>query len=335
VKPPNTQWPEEAVEALARHEFDRLERGDLRVRGGPLPWEKCEPHLREEMLTWARDALAALGPYILQRPSGLSEEERERVSKIADELVVQAMGAGYPEHENLNADAAFLRALAERTKGGDASARTPDHAESEGTRVTSPGVDDRSGAETSETSRTIYACPVGECAFFSMTAGVCERHPYPWVSLGPELVPLEVVPATELVEVRALAERPASQGPPLAQALREFDAWLSFRPEFRGALAAFRKAFGTDTSAAAIPCPDAPLCQRRQASLADAIKALDRAERAQAELVEGLGDLVEDFEFGGVTERDKDEPGVPSSVYYDCAEKLHALLSKHRAGGAS
>jgi hypothetical protein len=31
--------------------------------------------------------------------------------------------------------------------------------------------------------------------------------------------------------------------------LFEFDAWLSFRPEYREVLEAFREAFGTDTSA--------------------------------------------------------------------------------------
>lgn len=36
--------------------------------------------------------------------------------------------------------------------------------------------------------------------------------------------------------------------------LREFDAWLSFRPEFAEVMKAFRSAFGTDTSA--FPAPE-------------------------------------------------------------------------------
>lgn len=41
----------------------------------------------------------------------------------------------------------------------------------------------------------------------------------------------------------------------LASDLRDFDAWLSFRPEFAEVLRAFRRAFGTDTSAAASTQP--------------------------------------------------------------------------------
>jgi hypothetical protein len=51
----------QAIEALARFEFDRLEReSDLRPTYGPKEWEDCEPALREEMLTWARGALGAV-----------------------------------------------------------------------------------------------------------------------------------------------------------------------------------------------------------------------------------------------------------------------------------
>jgi hypothetical protein len=42
---------------------------------------------------------------------------------------------------------------------------------------------------------------------------------------------------------------------------------------------------------------------------------------------ERLNRLVADFEAGGDAERDNDEPGVASSVYYDCAAKLRAALN--------
>jgi hypothetical protein len=50
---------DQAIEAVAKFEFDRLERGDLRVHGGPLPWSKCEPALRDELLQWAKEILQA------------------------------------------------------------------------------------------------------------------------------------------------------------------------------------------------------------------------------------------------------------------------------------
>jgi hypothetical protein len=43
--------------------------------------------------------------------------------------------------------------------------------------------------------RTIYVCPEESCAYLSMTPGKCRSHPYPR-AMGPELVPLEVVPAS-------------------------------------------------------------------------------------------------------------------------------------------
>lgn len=49
---------------------------------------------------------------------------------------------------------------------------------------------------------------------------------------------------------RALNPVGTAQNPP--DTAREFDAWLSMRPEFSEVLTAFRKAFGTDTSAAAL-----------------------------------------------------------------------------------
>jgi len=69
---PNPPVPEESVEALARFEFDRLERGDLRVKGAPIPWEQAEACSRNELLDWARDALEAAAPAI-------RKQERERV----------------------------------------------------------------------------------------------------------------------------------------------------------------------------------------------------------------------------------------------------------------
>jgi hypothetical protein len=52
------------------------------------------------------------------------------------------------------------------------------------------------------------------------------------------------------------------------------------------------------------------------------------SDRTQMLSVERLEALARDFEAGGAAERDADEPGVPSSVYYDCAEKLRAALSQ-------
>ena len=50
-----------AIEALAKFEFERLEReSDLRPAGAPKTWEDCEPGLHEEMLAWARGALGAV-----------------------------------------------------------------------------------------------------------------------------------------------------------------------------------------------------------------------------------------------------------------------------------
>lgn len=50
-----------AEEALARFEFNRLEReSDLRVADGPMTWERAELGLRKEMLDWAGDALRAV-----------------------------------------------------------------------------------------------------------------------------------------------------------------------------------------------------------------------------------------------------------------------------------
>jgi len=69
-----------AVEALAKFEFERLERGDLRVKGGPVPWEKCEEALREEMLDWARDALQDVMPLLYEQ---FEEEVRERLLEKA------------------------------------------------------------------------------------------------------------------------------------------------------------------------------------------------------------------------------------------------------------
>ena len=43
----------------------------------------------------------------------------------------------------------------------------------------------------------------------------------------------------------------------LEERLVEFDAWLSFRPEFAEALTAFRKTFATDTSVSRKPSRDA------------------------------------------------------------------------------
>jgi hypothetical protein len=69
--------------------------------------------------------------------------------------------------------------------------------------------------------------------------------------------------------LRDLAERGEStEKAGLAQALREFDAWLSFRGEFREVLLAFRKAFGTDTGD---PCPNAPVCQNCISSHEDGV----------------------------------------------------------------
>lgn len=66
-------------------------------------------------------------------------------------------------------------------------------------------------------------------------------------------------------------------------------------------------------------------CEGHRAAFA----AIERAERAEAALKgyrEAVVELAHDFEIGGQAEREADEPGVPSSVYYDCAEKLHAAL---------
>jgi len=49
-----------------------------------------------------------------------------------------------------------------------------------------------------------------------------------------------------------------------------------------------------------------------------------RSERQRIQEV--LEDLAADFEAGGAAERANDEPGVPSSVYFDCAGKLRAAL---------
>ncbi|HYJ22993.1 MAG TPA: hypothetical protein VEW07_13335 [Solirubrobacterales bacterium] len=79
------QIPAEAVEALAKFEFDRLEReSDLKVVGGPLEWEDCEPGAREELLTWAREALAAAYPHLLAA-FGERLVSDEVVDEVADE----------------------------------------------------------------------------------------------------------------------------------------------------------------------------------------------------------------------------------------------------------
>lgn len=51
---------DEVVEALAKFEFDRLEReSDIKVVGGPQSWGQAEPAVRGELLGWARSALEA------------------------------------------------------------------------------------------------------------------------------------------------------------------------------------------------------------------------------------------------------------------------------------
>lgn len=53
----------------------------------------------------------------------------------------------------------------------------------------------RSGASGgSAVKRTIYVCPGEGCSFLSMTPGQCRSHPYPCRAMGPELVPLDVIP---------------------------------------------------------------------------------------------------------------------------------------------
>jgi len=50
-----------AIEALAKFEFERLEReSDMKVVGGPKEWEDCEPGVRKELLDWARAALGVV-----------------------------------------------------------------------------------------------------------------------------------------------------------------------------------------------------------------------------------------------------------------------------------
>jgi hypothetical protein len=51
---------------------------------------------------------------------------------------------------------------------------------------------------------------------------------------------------------RMEVEIPTFSAPPSPRTLEEFDAWLSMRGEFGEVLRAFRQAFGTDTSAAAM-----------------------------------------------------------------------------------
>jgi hypothetical protein len=54
--------PPRRVEALAKFEFDRIEReSDLRVADGPMGWVDAEPGLRKEMLEWATSAIDAIG----------------------------------------------------------------------------------------------------------------------------------------------------------------------------------------------------------------------------------------------------------------------------------
>ncbi len=54
---------------------------------------------------------------------------------------------------------------------------------------------------------------------------------------------------------RKTARRLAMEKVDRGELLAEFDAWLSFRPEFSEVLTAFREAFGTDTSADGAPVP--------------------------------------------------------------------------------
>lgn len=42
-------------------------------------------------------------------------------------------------------------------------------------------------------AQTIYVCPT-ECRFMAMQPGKCRSHPFPCRGMGPELVPLDVVP---------------------------------------------------------------------------------------------------------------------------------------------
>ena len=68
------------------------------------------------------------------------------------------------------------------------------------------------------------------------------------------------IPVLNLSNVfaRAASPSPQEQEQPRVDPamLTEFDAWLSFRPEFAEVLTAFRKAFGTDTSARAALDPN-------------------------------------------------------------------------------
>jgi hypothetical protein len=56
-------------------------------------------------------------------------------------------------------------------------------------------------------------------------------------------------PKGEWVRYRDYASAISKETWGVSEKLVDFDAWLSFRPEYREVLEAFRKAFGTDTSA--------------------------------------------------------------------------------------
>jgi hypothetical protein len=58
----------------------------------------------------------------LQGP-GLTRKETERLEEISEHLVNEAMGSDYPQHETLNADAAFLRQLSQRALASPEEAR--------------------------------------------------------------------------------------------------------------------------------------------------------------------------------------------------------------------
>lgn len=49
-----------AIKALAQFEYDRLERESDVKPVTPIPWEEAEEHVREELVTWAAQALAAM-----------------------------------------------------------------------------------------------------------------------------------------------------------------------------------------------------------------------------------------------------------------------------------
>lgn len=86
--------------------------------------------------------LAGLSP----APTSLSEEDRERINEIAEYLENEAMGSGYPQHETLVSDAAFLRNLADRSEQP----------------ATEEGLQDRIRAELVSDETGALAGPLGE-----------------------------------------------------------------------------------------------------------------------------------------------------------------------------